>query len=372
MAAGLGPVAYPRTRGAAVIRWHAWDPLFLEAIMAEKFGIKALDDLIKSAEKTFGRGILMAADGPAVVQDIETISTGSFALDRCLGIGGLPKGRIIEIYGPESSGKTTLALSVIAQAQKQGAIAAFVDAEHALDLKYARGLGCDCSRMLLSQPDCGEQAMDVVEALVRSGEVGVIVVDSVAALTPKAEIDGEMGDTHVGLQARLMSRAMRKLASLAHQTGTTLVFLNQIRMKIGVTMGSPETTTGGNALKFYASIRLDVRRIGSLKKDELIYGNRLKVKVVKNKMAPPFRQAEIDLLFGQGFNRESEIFDTAVQAGVITRAGAFYKFGDETVGQGRDRAVNDLKARPEFCERIVALLGNAPVEVGSDAEDLAA
>jgi recombination protein RecA len=214
--------------------------------------------------------------------------------------------------------------------------------------------------------------MDVVEALVRSGEIGVIVVDSVAALTPKAEIDGEMGDNHVGLHARLMSRAMRKLASLAHQTGTTLVFLNQIRMKIGVTMGSPETTTGGNALKFYASVRLDVRRIGSLKKDEVIYGNRIKLKVVKNKMAPPFRQAEIDLLFGTGFVREGEIFDTAVQAGVLTRTGAFYKLGDETVGQGRDRAVNELKARPDLCERIVGLLGDAPIEVGSDAEELVA
>ncbi len=326
--------------------------------MADKFGIPALDDLIRSVEKAFGRGTLMQANGDAVEQGIETIPTGSFALDRALGIGGLPKGRIIEIYGLESSGKTTMALSAIAQAQKQGAIAAFVDAEHALDLRYARELGVDCSRMLLSQPDCGEQAMDVVEALVRSGQVGVVVVDSVAALTPKAEIDGEMGDNHVGLQARLMSRAMRKLASLAHQTGTTLIFINQIRMKIGVIMGSPETTTGGNALKFYASVRLDVRRIGSIKKDENAIGNRVRIKVVKNKLAPPFRQAEIDLLFGSGFNRESEVFDLAVAQGKLSRSGAFYRFGDELVGQGRERALAELKAKPELCARIVAALGD--------------
>ena len=335
-------------------------------------GLKALDDLIHSAEKSFGRGILMAADGEAVEQGVEVVPTGSFALDRCLGIGGLPKGRIIEVFGPESSGKTTMALSAIAQAQKQGQIAAFVDAEHALDLRYARGLGIDGSRMLVSQPDCGEQAMDVVEALVRSGQVGIVVVDSVAALTPKAEIDGEMGDNHVGLQARLMSRAMRKLASLAHQTGTTLIFLNQIRMKIGVTMGSPETTTGGNALKFYASVRLDVRRIGSLKRDEHVYGNRVKVKVVKNKMAPPFRQCEIDLIFGSGFSRESEVFDAAVVEGVISRSGAFFKLGDETIGQGRDRAIAELKGRPDLCDRIVGLLGDAPVDDTAVAEDLAA
>ncbi|MFZ4577110.1 MAG: recombinase RecA [Myxococcota bacterium] len=338
--------------------------------MAEKFGIKAIDDLIKAIEKAFGRGILMPADGD-VVEQVDVIPTGSFSLDRALGIGGLPKGRIIEIYGPEASGKTTLALSAIAQAQKQGAVAAFIDAEHALDLKYARDLGIDCSRMLLSQPDCGEQAMDVVEALVRSGQVGVVVVDSVAALTPKAEIDGEMGDNHVGLQARLMSRAMRKLASLAHQTGTTLIFINQIRMKIGVMMGSPETTTGGNALKFYASVRVDVRRISSLKRDEQVYGNRTKIKVVKNKLAPPFRQCEVDLVFGQGFQRETEVFDQAVAAGVLTRSGAFYRLGDELVGQGRDRAVAELKARPELCERLVALLGDAPVELATELEEAA-
>ena len=336
--------------------------------MAEKFGIKALDDLIKSIEKAFGRGILMPADG-AALEAVEVIPTGSFLLDRALGIGGLPKGRIIEIYGPEASGKTTMALAAVAQAQRQGGIVAYVDAEHALDLKYARDLGVDPARMLLSQPDCGEQAMDVVEALVRSGQIAVIVVDSVAALTPKAEIDGEMGDNHVGLQARLMSRAMRKLASLAHQTGTTLIFINQIRMKIGVTMGSPETTTGGNALKFYASVRLDVRRIGSLKKDENVFGNRVKIKVVKNKMAPPFRQVEIDLLFGKGFCREAEVFDAGVLHGVITRSGAFYRLGDELVGQGRERAVNELKAKPELCERVVKLLADAPAGLATDMEE---
>ena len=327
----------------------------MELKMADKFGIPALDDLIRSVEKAFGRGILMPANGEAVEKGIEVIPTGSFSLDRALGVGGLPKGRIIEIYGLESSGKTTLALSIIAQAQKQGAVAAFVDAEHALDLRYARGLGVDCSRLLVSQPDCDEQAMDVVEALVRSGQVGVVVIDSVAALTPKAEIDGEVVDNHAGLQARLMSRAMRKLASLAYQTGTTLIFIDQIR----VTMGSPETTISGNALKFYATVRLDVRRIGSIKKDERVLGNRVRIKVVKNKVAPPFRQAEIDLLFGTGFNRASEVFDLAVSLGVLTRNGAFYRLGDETVGQGRDRAVTELKARPELCARVEALLGDA-------------
>jgi recombination protein RecA len=295
---------------------------------------------------------------------IDVIPTGSFALDRCLGVGGVPKGRIIEIYGPESSGKTTLALSIIAQAQKQGAVAAFVDADHTLDLKYARDLGVDCSRLLLSQPDCGEQAMDVTEALVRSGEVGIVLVDSVAALTPKAEIDGEMGDNHIGLQARLMSRAMRKLASLAFQTGTTLVFVN----KTGITPATVENTTGGNALKFYASVRIEVRYIGSMKTDGVIVGNRLKIKVVKNKMAPPFRQCEIDLIFGKGFCRESEVFDLAVLARVITRSGAFYKVGDETVGQGRDRAVANLKERTDVCEAIVRRLGDRSECLGQDGE----
>jgi recombination protein RecA len=339
--------------------------------MAIKAIGSVLDGLVKGIEKAFGRGIVMAADGPALDQDVEPLPTGSYALDRSLGIGGLPKGRIVEIFGPESSGKTTMALSAVAQAQKQGQVAAFIDAEHALDLKYARDLGVDCSRLLLSQPDCGEQAMDVVEALVRSGEVGVVVVDSVAALTPKAEIDGEMGDNHIGLHARLMSRAMRKLAALAHQTGTTLIFINQIRMKIGVTLGSPETTTGGNALKFYASVRLDVRRIGSLKRDETVYGNRIKVKVVKNKVAPPFRQCEFDLVFGQGFCREAEVFDLAVAQGVIARSGAFFRLGDETIGQGRERAVTELKSKPELCKRIEGQLGDCAGAEGSELDEAA-
>jgi recombination protein RecA len=340
--------------------------------MAIAMAITAISDLIRSVEKAFGRGTLMAADGEAIEQNIDVVPSGSFALDRALGIGGVPKGRIIEIYGPESSGKTTMALSIVAQAQRQGGVAAFVDAEHALDLRYARSLGVDCARMLLSQPDCGEQGMDVVEALVRSGQVSVVVVDSVAALTPKAEIDGEMGDNHVGLHARLMSRAMRKLASLAHQTGTTLIFLNQIRMKIGVIMGSPETTTGGNALKFYASVRMDVRRIGSIKKDDTVLGNRLRIKVVKNKLAPPFRQCEIDLLFGQGFSRESEVFDLGVGQGVLSRSGAFYRLGDEMVGQGRDRAIAELKARPELCARLAALLSDDTSAAASGEVDEAA
>jgi recombination protein RecA len=328
--------------------------------MAEKFGIKSLDALIESAERAFGRGILMPAEGSAVDQTVDVIPTGSFALDRILGVGGVPKGRIIEIYGPASSGKTTLALSVVAQAQKQGAVAAFVDVDHTLDLKYARDLGIDCSRMLLSQPDCGEQAMDVTEALVRSGEVGIVLVDNVAALTPKAEIDGEMADNHIGLQARLMSRAMRRLASLAYQTGTTLVFINKT--------GTPEATTGGNALKFYASVRLDVRCIGCLKKGDVVIGNRMRIKVVKNKMAPPFRHCDVDLVFGKGFCRESEVFDCALQVGVLTRSGAFYKLGDGTVGQGRERAVAEMKARPDLCEAIVQRLDSGSVSVAGDGE----
>ena len=317
-------------------------------------------DLINNIGKTFGRGILMAADGDAVDNDIEVIPTGSFSLDRAIGIGGIPKGRIIEIYGPEASGKTTLALSCIAQAQKQGSTAAFVDAEHALDLRYARQIGVDCSRMLLSQPDCGEQALDVVEALVRSGQVDVVVVDSVAALVPKAEIDGEMGDNHVGLQARMMSRAMRKLASLAYQTGTTLVFINTVKPpQPGCYVSPYERLAGGNALKFYSSVRLDVRCINAIKVGAVTTGQRLRILVAKNKMAPPFRQCEVDLLTGIGFCREAEVFDLAVTESIVTRQGAFYKLGDETIGQGRDRAVAELKARPELCARLTALLEGA-------------
>jgi recombination protein RecA len=332
--------------------------------MANKFGTKAVDDLIATAEKAFGRGILMAADGNAVDTAIDVIPTGSFALDRCLGIGGVPKGRIIEVYGQESSGKTSLALSIIAQSQKQGAVAAYVDADHTLDLRRARDLGVDCSRLLLSQPNCGEQAMDVTEALVRSGQVGIVLVDSVAALTPKAKIDGEMGDNHVGLQARLMSRAMRKLASLAYQTGTTLIFINET----GIVASNPEATTGTNALKFYTSVRIDVRCIGALKNNKVVFGSRLRLKVVKNKMAPPFRQCEVDLTFGKGFCRESEVFDLAVKDGVVTRNGVFFKVGDDTIGQGRNRAVANLKERPYLCDAIAKRLGDMAEQDGSDWE----
>ena len=311
-----------------------------------------IQHLVERIERVFGRGILMPLDGGAIDGNIAVYPTGSFVLDEALGIGGVPRGRIIEIYGPEASGKTTLALSIIAQAQKQGAVAAIIDAEHALNLKYALDLGCDPSRLLVSQPDCGEQALQVVEALVRTEEVNLIVVDSVAALTPKAEIDGEMGDQAVGMHARLMSKAMRKLAGIAHKSGTTLIFINQMRQKIGVVFGNPEVTTGGNALKFYASVRMDVRRIAGLKRGDEVYGNRIRVKVVKNKLAPPARFAEFDLVFGSGFCREAEVFDRALKDGVITRAGAWYKLDGEMLGQGRDKVVEELLANAALLERI--------------------
>lgn len=310
-----------------------------------------LAGLVQKLEKAFGRGILMPLEGESNWAD-GVIPTGSFRLDRALGIGGIPKGRIVEVYGPEASGKTTLALSCIAAAQKDGGVCAFIDAEHALNMTYVRDLGVDVSQLLVSQPDCGEQALEVVEQLVRSGSVDLVVVDSVAALTPRAEIEGEMGDHNVGLHARLMSRAMRKLAALAHKNGTTLLFINQIRHKIGVMFGSPETTTGGNALKFYASCRLDVRRIGSLKKGDDIYGNKLRIKVVKNKMAPPFRKVEIELHFGSGFSRAGELLDVAHDLGVVSRSGAYYRLGEELLGQGKVAAVKKLEATPELLERI--------------------
>ncbi|MCO4761286.1 MAG: recombinase RecA [Myxococcales bacterium] len=311
----------------------------------------ALSGLVKKLEKAFGRGILMPLDGEST-WDEGVIPTGSFALDRGLGIGGIPRGRIVEVYGPEASGKTTLALSCIAEAQKEGSVCAFIDAEHALNMTYVRDIGIDPSQLLVSQPDCGEQALEVVEQLVRSESVDLIVVDSVAALTPKAEIEGEMGDHNVGLHARLMSRAMRKLAGLAHKNGTTLLFINQIRHKIGVMFGSPETTTGGNALKFYASCRLDVRRIGSLKKGDEIYGNRIRIKVVKNKMAPPFRKVETELHFGRGFCRAGELLDVAHELGAVTRSGAYYRLGEELLGQGKAAAVKKMEADAALLERV--------------------
>ena len=315
----------------------------------------ALSGLVQRLEKAFGRGILMSLDGDAVWSD-GVIGTGSYALDRALGIGGIPRGRIVEVYGPEASGKTTLALSCIAAAQREGGVCAFIDAEHALNMTYVRDIGVNPSELLVSQPDCGEQALEVVEQLVRSGEVDLIVIDSVAALTPRAEIEGEMGDHNVGLHARLMSRAMRKLAALAHKNETTLLFINQIRHKIGVMFGSPETTTGGNALKFYASVRLDVRRIGSLKRGDEIYGNKLRIKVVKNKMAPPFRKVEIELHFGRGFCPAGELLDAAYEHGVVSRSGAYYRLGEELLGQGKAAAIKKLEGDASLLDRLEAAL----------------
>jgi recombination protein RecA len=322
----------------------------------------SVNQLISSLEKRFGRGILMPLDGPAPNHDIVVGSTGSFALDRALG-GGLPFGRIVEIYGPEASGKTTLALSSIAAAQQAGHLCAFVDAEHAFSLPYALDLGADPSQLLISQPDCGEDALEVVEALVRSGEVKVVVVDSVAALTPRAEIDGEMGDQSVGLHARLMSKAMRKLTALAHKHGVLLIFINQLRMKIGVMFGSPETTTGGNALKFYASVRLDVRRAGRLTRKgtrgDDVYGIKVRVKVLKNKVAPPFRTIETELHFGRGFRREAEVLDAAIAEGIVERSGSHYRLDGESLGQGRERALEKVLSEAALLGRLEEAVGAA-------------
>ena len=313
---------------------------------------KALDLAIKQIDKAFGKGALVKL-GERQIEPIESISTGSLGLDMALGIGGVPKGRIVEIYGPESSGKTTLALQIIAEAQKKGGVAAFIDAEHALDVMYAKNLGVDVDNLLVSQPDFGEQALDIVETIARSGAVDVIVIDSVAALTPKAEIEGEMGDAHVGLQARLMSQALRKLTSVVHKMDTTVIFINQIRMKIGAMgYGSPETTTGGNALKFYASVRIDVRRIATLKQGESQIGNRVRTKVVKNKVAPPFRQAEFDIMFGEGISKEGELIDYGVKLDIVDKSGSWFSYKDIKLGQGRENAKAYLKAHPEVAQQI--------------------
>ncbi len=313
---------------------------------------KALDLAIKQIDKAFGKGTLVRL-GEKNIEPIDSISTGSLGLDMALGIDGVPKGRIIEIYGPESSGKTTLALQVTAQAQAQGSICAFVDAEHALDVKYAGNLGVDTDNLLVSQPDFGEQALDVVETLTRSGAVDLIVIDSVAALTPKTEIEGDMGDTHVGLQARLMSQALRKLTGIVHKMGTTIIFINQIRMKIGTMgYGSPETTTGGNALKFYASVRIDVRKIATLKQGEEVIGNRTRAKVIKNKVAPPFRQAEFDIMFGEGISKEGELVDYGVKLDIIDKSGAWFSYGEMRLGQGRENVKALLKENPEVALEI--------------------
>lgn len=313
---------------------------------------KTLDLALKQIDKAFGKGTLVRL-GDKEIEPIDFISTGSLGLDIALGIGGVPKGRIIEVYGPESSGKTTLALQIIAEAQKKDGICAFVDAEHALDVKYASNLGVDVENLYVSQPDFGEQALDIVETLARSGAIDLIVVDSVAALTPKTEIEGDMGDTHVGLQARLMSQALRKLASVVHKMGTTVIFINQIRMKIGqMGYGSPETTTGGNALKFYASVRIDIRRIATLKQNEESIGNRVKVKIVKNKVAPPFRLAEFDIMFGEGISKVGELIDYGVKLDIVDKSGAWFSYKTAKIGQGRENAKNYLKENPEVAKEI--------------------
>ncbi len=314
---------------------------------------KALAAALGQIEKQFGKGSIMRMGDSDVPRDIEAISTGSLGLDMALGIGGLPKGRIVEIYGPESSGKTTLTLHAIAEAQKAGGTAAFVDAEHALDPIYAEKLGVDIDNLLVSQPDTGEQALEITDALVRSGAVDIVVVDSVAALTPKAEIEGDMGDSHMGLQARLMSQALRKLTANIKRTNTLVIFINQIRMKIGVMFGSPETTTGGNALKFYASVRLDIRRIGAIKKGDEILGNETRVKVVKNKVSPPFKQVEFDILYGQGISREGEIIDLGVKEKLIEKSGSWYAYGGQKIGQGKDNVRNFLIENPEISETLM-------------------
>ena len=312
----------------------------------------ALDAALGQLDRQFGRGTIMRLGDSTVPRDIDAIPTGSLGLDAALGIGGLPRGRVVEIYGPESSGKTTLSLEVIAQAQRRGGTAAFVDAEHALDPGYAEKIGLDIDDLLVSQPDTGEQALEITDTLVRSGAVDVVVIDSVAALTPKAEIEGEMGDSHVGLQARLMSQALRKLTANIKRSNTLVIFINQIRMKIGVMFGSPETTTGGNALKFYSSVRLDIRRIGAIKKGDEVIGNETRVKIVKNKIAPPFKNVQFDILYGEGVSLHGELLDYGVAHGIVEKSGAWYGYGSDRIGQGRDNARNFLKEHPQTAGEI--------------------
>jgi len=328
---------------------------------------KALGAALSQIERQFGKGSVMRLGDASVVKDVKTISTGSISLDLALGVGGLPCGRVVEIYGPEASGKTTLTLQAIAECQKQGGTAAFVDAEHALDPIYAKKLGVNVDELLVSQPDTGEQALEITDMLVRSGAVDLVVIDSVAALTPRAEIEGEMGDQHMGLQARLMSQALRKLTGNIKRSNTLVVFINQIRMKIGIVFGNPETTTGGNALKFYSSVRLDIRRTGSIKKGDEIIGNEVRVKVVKNKVAPPFRTAEFDILYGEGISRESELINLGVDHGFMEKAGAWYSYNNERIGQGKDNVRVFLKENPEIATTIeqqvrAKLLGEVTAE----------
>ena len=315
---------------------------------------KALDAALSQIERSFGKGSIMRLGKGNKPIEIETVSTGSLGLDIALGIGGLPRGRVVEIYGPESSGKTTLALHCVAEAQKKGGICAFIDAEHALDPIYARKLGVNVDDLLISQPDTGEQALEIADTLVRSGAVDVLVVDSVAALVPRAELEGEMGDQQPGLQARLMSQALRKLTASINKSNTMVIFINQIRMKIGVMYGSPETTTGGNALKFYASVRLDIRRIGAIKERDEVIGNQTRVKVVKNKLAPPFKQVEFDIMYGEGVSKMGEIIDLGVKAGVVEKSGAWFSYDSQRIGQGRENAKTFLKANPDIANKIEA------------------
>jgi recombination protein RecA len=313
---------------------------------------KVIELAVGAIEKQFGKGAIMRLNADKVAEGVRVIPTGSLGLDIALGIGGLPRGRVVEIYGPESSGKTTMTLHAVAEAQKRGGVAAFIDAEHALDVSYARKLGVKTDELLVSQPDCGEQALEIADMLVRSNAIDVIVIDSVAALTPRAELEGDMGDSHVGLQARLMSQALRKLTGAINKSNCTVIFINQIRLKIGVMFGSPETTTGGNALKFYCSVRLDIRRIGALKDRDTVIGNRTRVKVVKNKMAPPFRQVEFDILYGEGVSKLGELLDHGVEAGIIDKAGAWMSYGGERIGQGRENARKFLAEHPAMTAEI--------------------
>ena len=319
---------------------------------------QALGSALSQIERQFGKGAIMRMGDTSAVRDIEVVSTGSLGLDLALGVGGLPRGRVMEIYGPESSGKTTLTLEVIARTQRDGGTAAFIDAEHALDPQYAERIGVDVDELLVSQPDTGEQALEIADMIVRSGAVDVVVIDSVAALTPKAELEGEMGDSHVGLQARLMSQALRKLTANIKRSNTLVIFINQIRMKIGVMFGSPETTTGGNALKFYSSVRLDIRRIGAIKRRDEVIGNQTRVKVVKNKVAPPFKQVEFDILYGEGISREGELIDLGVKHGIVEKSGAWYSYEGDRIGQGRDNVREFLKEHKDIANAIDTALRN--------------
>jgi recombination protein RecA len=345
---GASGSANPPSASAAQPREHARE------LARDPARDKAIDLALAAIDKQFGKGAIMRLGKDPIDREVHVIPTGSLGLDLALGIGGLPRGRVVEIYGPESSGKTTLTLHVVAEAQKRGGVCAFIDAEHALDVGYAKKLGVKTEELLVSQPDFGEQALEIADMLVRSNAVDVVVVDSVAALTPKAELEGEMGDAHVGLQARLMSQALRKLTAAISKSRTMVIFINQIRMKIGVMFGSPETTTGGNALKFYSSVRLDIRRIGAIKKEEDVIGNRTRVKVVKNKMAPPFKEVEFDILYGQGISREGDLVDLSSEANIVEKSGAWFSFNGERIGQGRENAKQFLIEHPDIFNTIEA------------------